>query len=345
MVAQTAWLPLPAGPVWRIGNGTVRTGIRAADAAAEVEVETGDGIIRQVSQAELPGVLRAALDSGVAVRRVLPLAQADGQEAGGAGAVAAPGRAGGQEAREAGAVAAPGRASSLRRIASGAAHRARLLAVSERFAAPALLFLAVLGIIYATNAGPPLGSAAFTAVVLVPVMAWVTVLAHLVDGRLVARAFAAHVGGRGRAHLAADLAAAPFAVAATAAAWAWLALSQPGQPGRASAFRDVLTLGHPQLSGILLQVIGLHLAAAVFGVGFGTLLVPPLVDRVGWRVCLAVGLFVALLVVRVSPMLPLLRLTTHPGSGGPAVLAAIAVLAGAGVAVIVVTAFLAGRLR
>ena len=52
-------------------------------------------------------------------------------------------------------------------------------------------------------------------------------LAQRVDGRLAGRAFAAHVGGRGRAHLAGCLATAPFALAATAAAWAWPALGQP----------------------------------------------------------------------------------------------------------------------
>jgi MFS family permease len=31
----------------------------------------------------------------------------------------------------------------------------------------------------------------------------------------------------------------------------------------------------------------LSLAAALLGVGVGALLVPPLVDRAGWRICLA----------------------------------------------------------
>jgi ABC-type Mn2+/Zn2+ transport system ATPase subunit len=69
----TAPLPLPAGPVWRVGDDVVRTGRRVAEAVPVVEVATGDGVARQVSEAELPGVLRAALDAGVAIRRVLPL--------------------------------------------------------------------------------------------------------------------------------------------------------------------------------------------------------------------------------------------------------------------------------
>ena len=89
-------------------------------------------------------------------------------------------------------------------------------------------------------------------------------------------------------------------------------------------------------------MIMLHLAAAVFGVGVGTLLVPPLVDRAGWRICLAVALFLALLLVPVSPMHPLLLLATHPAGGQSAPAAGL--LAVTGAAVVGVTAFLASRL-
>jgi hypothetical protein len=219
------------------------------------------------------------------------------------------------------------RARGLSRIFHGAVHRARLLAVSQWFAAPALLFLIVLGIFYANPVGPLLPAAAFTAAVLAAIMIWVSVLAHLADGRLMARAFAAHVGGRGRAHLAASLATVPFAVAATAAAVGWSALSQPFP-------RD-------HYPGLLLDMITLHLAAAAFGVAAGALLVPPLVDRAGWRICLAVGLLVALLLVPVSPMRPLLLLATHPGGS---VAAAASLLLVTAAVVIGLTAAAASRL-
>jgi ABC-type Mn2+/Zn2+ transport system ATPase subunit len=310
----TAPLPLPAGPAWRIAGGAVSTEDRAAEAVPVMEVETGDGQVRQVSELELATVLRAALDAGLTVRRVQPVAWA-------AVPAVAP------LAEPPPADPAPQRASGLRRIYYGAAHRARLLTVSQWFAAPALLFLIILGIFYAKPVGPLLPAAAFTAVLLVPVMIWVSVQAQLADGRLMARAFAAHVGGTGRAHLAACLATVPFAVAATVFAVGWSALSQPHLPH------------HP---GLLLDMITLHLAAAVFGVGVGTLLVPPLVDRAGWRICLAVALFLALLLVPVSPMHPLLLLATHPAGGS--VGAAAGLLAATGAAVIGVTAFLASRL-
>jgi ABC-2 type transport system ATP-binding protein len=325
----TAPLPLPAGPSWRIADGAVEVDARVADTIALVEIETGDGEVRRINEPELPGMLRAALDQGLAVRRVQlveyaaePVAMAAGGSnalVGGAGAVAAGIRH---------APAAAPRAGGLRRIGHGAAHRARLLTASQWFAAPALLYLIVLGILYASQVGPLLPAAAFTAAVLVPVMSWITVLAHLSDGRLMARVFAAHIGGRARAHLAASLATAPFAVVATAVAVAWPAVSQ-----------NHLHHGFP---GLLLDMVVLHLAAALLGVGVGTLLVPPLVDRAGWRICLAAGLFLILILVPVSPMRPLLLLATHPAMtsvAGPA-----ALLAATGAVLIAVTAALSSRL-
>jgi ABC-2 type transport system ATP-binding protein len=329
----TAPLPLPAGPSWRIGDGTVRTEDRAADAAAFMEVQTGDGRVRRVSEGELPSVLRAALDAGLAIRQVRPVDPVEAM-AGVARPVAGVTPVAGVVPPVAGAAQpeAPGvphRAGRLLRVFHGAAYRARLLAASQWFAAPALVFLAVLGIIYASPVGPLLPAAALTAAVLAAIMTWVSVLAHLSDGRLMARAFAAHVGGRWQAHLAASLATVPFAVVATVVAVAWPALSQ------------LHSVRHDP--SLIEQIIVLHLAAAVFGVGLGALLVPPLVERAGWRICLAAALFLALLLVPVSPVRPLLLLTTR-AAGWNSVGTAAGLLAGTGAVLIGLTAYLAARL-
>ena len=105
-----------------------------------MEVETGDGVVRLVGEAELPAVLRAALDAGQAIRRVQPTRDAASEVAGD------------DPAEVAG--AAPRRASAAYRVLYGAAHRARLLASSQWFLAPALLFLFVLGIVYAGTRVP-----------------------------------------------------------------------------------------------------------------------------------------------------------------------------------------------
>jgi len=316
----TAPLPLPSGVTWRLCEGVVDTRPRDGDGApaasgsaagtllapegtarprspGTMEVETGDGAVRLVDEAELPAVLRAALDAGQAIRRVQPAPGAAAEVAGDEGS---------GDGGAAGAAAAPRRAGALRRVLHGAAHRARLLASSQWFLAPVMLFLVVLGIVYASDAGPPLQAAAVTAITLVPVLTWLGVLAHRVDGRELARAFAAHAGGRARAHLATDLGLVPFAVVLALAALVAPLISQGSH-------------AHPpQLDA---RIVGLHLAAAVFGAGLGSLLA--LIERAGWRLLTAVAVFLVLFVVRDTPMGPLLRLSTHPATlqtpvGGPA---------------------------
>jgi len=304
----TAPLPLPAGLTWRLHEGVVDTRPREGDARlgegdarlgeGTMEVETGDGTVQRVGEAELPAVLRAALDAGQAIRRVQPVPGASAGPSGDAPSPAA--------ARPAAARPAPRRARAAGRVLHGAVHRARLLTSSQWFLAPAMLFLVVLGIVYATDAGPPLQAAAVTAITLVPLMTWLGVLAQRVDGRELARAFAAHVGGRARAHLAADLGLAPFAVLLSLAALVAPLISQGEHP-------------HPALLDG--KIVLLHLAAAVLGAGIGSLLA--LIERAGWRLLAAVAVYLLLFVVRGTPMTPLLRLSTHPATlstpvGGPA---------------------------
>src|SRR5689334_3958290 len=312
----TAPLPLPSGVTWRLRDGAVDTRPRDGDGAAvpagTMEVETGDGAVRLVGEADLPAVLRTALDAGQAIRRVQPTRGAAAEVAGDGGA--------------AGAAAAPRRAGALRRVLYGAAHRARLLASSQWFLAPVMLFLVVLGIVYASDAGPPLQAAAVTAITLVPVLTWLSVLAHRVDGRELARAFAAHAGGRARAHLATDLGLVPFAAVLALAALVAPLISQGSH-------------SHPPQLDV--RIVGLHLAAAVFGAGLGSLLA--LIERAGWRLLTAVAVFLVLFVIRDTPMGPLLRLSTHPATlqtpvGGPA-----AWLFLPGLALVAVAAFAATR--
>ena len=302
----TAPLPLPSGLTWRLRDGAVDTRPRDGDGSTIptgiMEVETGDGAVRLVGEADLPAVLR----------RVQPARETPSDVAGDDPAQVA--------------VAAPRRAGALRRVLHGAAHRARLLASSQWFLAPVMLFLVVLGIVYASDAGPPLQAAAVTAIALVPVLTWLSVLAHRVDGRELARAFAAHAGGRARAHLATDLGLVPFAVVLALAALVAPLISQGSHP-------------HPLPLDV--RIVALHLAAAVFGAGLGSLLA--LIERAGWRLLTAVAVFLVLFIVRNTPMGPLLRLSTHPTTlqtpvGGPA-----AWLVVPGLALVAAAAFAATR--
>ena len=135
----TAPLPLPSGVTWRLRDGAVDTRPRNGDGApagtllapgrttpprppGTMEVETGDGVVRLVDEADLPAVLRAALDAGQAIRRVQPAAGAAAEVAGDEGA--GDGGAAGPPGAAAGGCPAPG---AVRRGAPGPA--ARLLPV------------------------------------------------------------------------------------------------------------------------------------------------------------------------------------------------------------------------
>jgi energy-coupling factor transporter ATP-binding protein EcfA2 len=315
----TAPLPLPAGTTWRFRDGTVQSLVRDGDLTRAgdlipglLQVETGDGVVRRVTDTELPGVLRAALDAGVAIRRVQPTER-------------------GVSRPEIAVDASPAvarRSGTLPRIAHGAVHRARLLAVSQWFAAPMLMFLAVLAVIYATDAGPPLQPAAVTAVALVPVLTWLTALAHRVDGRELARAFAAHAGGWARAHLATDLGVVPYALALVVAAVVWPLASQGSHP-------------HPAM--LILRVIELHVTAALFGIGLGSVLA--LIERIGWRLIVAVAVFLGLVIIRHTPLTPLLRLSTAAVTTATPVGTQASWLGGAGMVLIAAAAYGATRVR
>jgi energy-coupling factor transporter ATP-binding protein EcfA2 len=140
-----------------------------------------------------------------------------------------------------------------------------------------------------------LQAAAVTAIALIPVMTWLSVLAHRVEGRELGRAFAAHAGGRARAHLATDLGLVPFALVLTAVAVGWPLVTQ-GE--------------HPHSPALIAQTAVPHLAAAVFGAGLGSMVA--LIERAGWRLIVTVAVFFGLVVIRDTPLTPLLRMSTHP---------------------------------
>jgi ABC transporter len=100
--------------------------------------------------------------------------------------------------------------------------------------------------------------------------------------------------------------------------------------------------GHPHPLAIDLKIVGLHLAAAAFGAGLGSLLA--LIERAGWRLLAAVALFLVLFVARATPMAPLLRLSTHPATPQTPIGGAAAWLVLPGLALVAAAAFLATRL-
>jgi hypothetical protein len=180
--------------VRRLCAGTVRTEDRlAADPGAEAHAPEADGpgvepgawwsrrvtaLSAGSARRNCPAVLRAALDAGLPVRRVQHVPP-------GPLTTGPPGR---RQSPGPGRVPEPG---DTRCCAPGPAAHPGAVGRRARSAVPGRA-----GILYSSDAGPPLQAAAFTAIVLAPLMAWITVLAQRVDGLLIGRAFATHVGGR-----------------------------------------------------------------------------------------------------------------------------------------------------
>jgi len=83
----------------------------------------------------------------------------------------------------------------------------------------------------------------------------------------------------------------------------------------------------------------LHLAAAVFGAGLGSLV--SLIERAGWRLLVTVAVFFGLFVIRDTPLTPLLRLSTNPVTVHTPIAGPTAWLYVPGVLLVVAAAFLA----
>jgi hypothetical protein len=92
---------------------------------------------------------------------------------------------------------------------------------------------------------------------------------------------------------------------------------------------------------LLAQMAGLHLAAAVFGAGLGSLLA--LIERAGYRFLVAVAVFLGMFVVRHTPLTPLLSLATNPATAHASITGPTAWLYAPGAALLAAAALLATR--
>lgn len=172
---------------------------------------------------------------------------------------------------------------------------------TQRWMAPTLIWLVVLGALYATDAGPLNGSYAFTAAVLMPVSAWLTVAVlgcEDPNGRTVLWAAA---GGPARAQ--AGLLAASVVVCLPLAA---LAVAWP----------LVLDRHHGVAASSIVIGVVAHLVCLLVGVGLGGLVAPPVLYAPGVAALIIVGGSALTLLSPVPPMGPLLQLLskTHPGA-------------------------------
>ncbi|MFC8228650.1 ATP-binding cassette domain-containing protein [Streptomyces sp. NPDC057287] len=170
----------------------------------------------------------------------------------------------------------PGRARTAVAPARGTAavtrYQAALLARSQRWLAPVLLYAAVLGI--GVRAGQPLlDSLGYAAAALLPVAAWVTRLCVTQEPRA-ARAVTAAAVGPSRAHLASLLTGLVCALAlGGAGAVIVLLISEPVSTDR--------TVAVPLLPAALAGALAAA-SCALLGTAVGALCARPVVHRRGW---------------------------------------------------------------
>jgi hypothetical protein len=174
--------------------------------------------------------------------------------------------------------------------------------------APLLVFAAVLGMVYASDAGPPLAAAAVPAAALVPVAAWLLWLCATCESRAFADVTLVAVGSASRRLAARVVAVLAICVALTGLACIWAKVANP----------------HPYPVTVIAQVAAMTLGSAIAGLGLGAVFAPPLRTTAGAATLAIAAVLVVSLIVRWMPPLgPLLHayIGTRPPSGPHAALA------------------------
>ncbi|MEV6265437.1 ATP-binding cassette domain-containing protein [Streptomyces sp. NPDC051784] len=180
---------------------------------------------------------------------------------------------------------------TLGRTASLARYQTALLARSQRWLAPVLLYAAALGI--GVRAGQPvLDSLGYASAVLLPVAAWIVRICATQEPPA-ARAVSAAAVGPQSAHLAALVAGLACALGLGCAGAAFvLLISDPAGTGG--------TVAVPLLPAALAG-LGAITCCALLGAAVGALCTRPLVHRRGWSLAAAALGSLSVLVAGVSP--------------------------------------------
>ncbi len=162
-----------------------------------------------------------------------------------------------------------------------------LLVTARRQAvlAPMFTMLIVIGIVYATDAGPPLAAATVPAAMLVPMGAWIMRLVATTESKPFADVTLVALGSSARRHLCRGAAALGFGLALCAAATVWARIANP----------------HPYTAGTVTTIAVMNVVELVAGIGLGALVSPPLGVTAGAAALAAAVLAMVSLVIRFVP--------------------------------------------
>jgi hypothetical protein len=168
--------------------------------------------------------------------------------------------------------------------------------------APIFVLLAVVGIVYATDAGPPLAAATVPAAALVPIGAWIMRLVATAESKPFADVTLVALGSQVRRHITRGVASLVFGV---------------GLCGVATLWARIANTHHDYASGVVVVIALMNLACVIAGVGLGALISPPLGVTAGAGALAATIIVLVSLVIRfVPPLGPVLdAYLAHRASG------------------------------
>ena len=170
------------------------------------------------------------------------------------------------------------------------------LARSQRWVGPLVTYLALLGFVYASEAGPAVVAYGVTAYALFVVCAWLTAATLSAENEVARQVTAATAGDVVRVQVAALAAALTGGVVLAVVAVAWALAANPAHTSGARAIGGGLAL---------------HALFALLGCAVGALLGRPVVDSPGQTSLGIIAVAMLALVVPGSPVLACLRVLEH----------------------------------
>lgn len=157
----------------------------------------------------------------------------------------------------------------------------------QRYLAPLLVFLGVMGMLFSSDAGQPLEAYSGSAALLYPITAWMAVVVATSEDVVRREITVVSAGGWSRVLTAAALVAVAFALVMALVAAVWPVVTNP----------------HPYTVGQFFVGLGAHAVCALLGSGVGLMFARPVFDSIG-RTVLAVFSVVVLTfpLGRVTPL-------------------------------------------
>jgi hypothetical protein len=146
----------------------------------------------------------------------------------------------------------------------------------QRYLAPLLVFLGVMGMLFSSDAGQPLEAYSGSSALLYPIAAWMAVVVATSEDVVRREITVVSAGGWSRVLTAAALVAVLIALAMALLAAVWPVVTNP----------------HPYTAGDFFAGLGAHVASVLLGVGVGLMFARPVFGTVGRTVLAVFGVVV-----------------------------------------------------